>query len=294
MGADSKVEWTDHTFNPWVGCTKISPGCDHCYAEGWAKRSGLVKWGGTRRRTSAAYWRQPLKWNAEAQRTGVRARVFCASLADVFDNQVPEEWRADLFALIKRTKALDWLLLTKRIGNVWRLTQSAMWGSGSHPGMHHSLPANVWLGITVVNQDEVARDVPKLLWVPATVHFLSCEPLLGPVGLNNFTFRSEYGDALHGFNCLTNIYPHGPVDHATVDWVIVGGESGPGARPFALGWGEDIVRQCWAADVPVFVKQVGAHPVNREGERCPHILDRKGKVMEEWPEVLRVREFPTI
>ena len=293
MGADSKVEWTDHTFNPWVGCTKISPGCDHCYAEGWAKRSGLVKWGGTRRRTSAAYWRQPLKWNAEAQRTGVRARVFCASLADVFDNQVPEEWRADLFALIKRTKALDWLLLTKRIGNVRRMTQSAAWGSGMHPGMHHSLPPNVWLGITVVNQEEADRDIPKLLWNNARVRFLSCEPLLGPVDLTRLTATFENG-TLHDFNCLNSDYGRGEPAHPTVDWVIIGGESGHGARPFTLGWGKDIVRQCRTARVPVFVKQVGANPVNREGERCPHILDRKGKVMEEWPEVLRVREFPTI
>ena len=257
MGENSKIEWTDHTFNPWVGCTKISPGCDHCYAEGWAKRSGLVTWGGERRRTSAAYWRQPAKWNAEAQRDGVRRRVFCASLADVFDNDVPEAWRADLFATIKRTPNLDWLLLTKRIGNVWRLTQRAMWNSGSHPGMHHSLPANVWLGITVVKQEEADRDIPKLL---------SMQPLR----------------------------PHGgcSVRNPRIDWVIVGGESGPGARPFVLDHGKEIVRQCLEANVPVFVKQVGARPVNRDGERCAHILDRKGKVMEEWPEELRVREFP--
>lgn len=260
MGADSKIEWTDHTFNPWVGCTKISPGCDHCYAEGWAKRSGLVKWGGTRRRTSAAYWRQPLKWNAEAERVGTRPRVFCASLADVFDNDVPVEWRADLFRAIRSTPALSWLMLSKRIGNV--LPSLKALGCDR-------LPENVWLGITVVNQEEADRDIPKLLGMPAVIRFLSCEPLLGPINLPKPLLR-------------------------LLDWVIVGGESGPGARPFALGWGEDIVRQCWAADVPVFVKQVGAHPVNREGERCPHILDRKGKVMEEWPEVLRVREFPTI
>ncbi len=301
MGYDSQIEWTDHTFSPWVGCTKISPGCDHCYAEGWAKRSGLVTWGAERRRTSAAYWRQPAKWNAEAQRDGVRRRVFCASLADVFDNDVPVEWRADLFAVIKRTPALDWLLLTKRIGNVWRLTQRAMWDIGSHPSMHHSLPANVWLGITVVNQEEADRDIPKLLAVPATVRFLSCEPLLGPIEFDHEWLESEtFGHAsdchndlcaLNGdeLSCDGHIYRQD-----AIDWVIVGGESGPGARPFTLGWGKEIVRQCRAADVPVFVKQVGANPVNREGERCPHILDRKGKVMEEWPEALRVREFPTI
>lgn len=285
MGADSKIEWTDHTFNPWVGCTKISPGCDHCYAEGWAKRSGLVKWGGTRRRTSAAYWRQPLKWNAEAQRVRRRLRVFCASLADVFDKDVPLEWRTDLFRMIHATPALDWLLLTKRIGNV--LPSLKALGCDR-------LPENVWLGITVVSQEEADRDIPKLLAAPAWMRFLSCEPLLGPLDLTHLAATVERS-TLYNLNCLNAQYEwSGPGAHPTVDWVIVGGESGPSARPFTLGWGKDIVRQCRAADVPVFVKQVGANPVNREGERCPHIHDRKGKVMEEWPEVLRVREFPTI
>ena len=284
MGTDSKIEWTDHTFNPWVGCTKISPGCDHCYAAGWAKRSGLVKWGGTRRRTSAAYWRQPLKWNAEAERAGTRPRVFCASLADVFDNDVPVEWRADLFRVIRSTPTLSWLLLTKRIGNV--LPSLKALGCDR-------LPENVWLGITVVNQEEADRDVPKLLATPAHVRFLSCEPLLAPINLASLTASTDRG-SLYGFNCLSPVYPWGTLNYPLVDWVIVGGESGPGARPFTLGWGKDIVRQCREAAVPVFVKQVGANPVNREGERCPHIRDRKGKVMEEWPEELRVREFPTI
>lgn len=292
MGINSKIEWTDHTFNPWVGCTKISSGCDHCYAESWAKRSGRVVWGGERRRTSEAYWKQPLKWNAEAQRDGVRRRVFCASLADVFDNDVPDQWRADLFSMIRRTPHLDWLLLTKRVGNVWRLTQSAMWASGMHPGMHHTLPANVWLGITVVNQEEADRDIPKLLEVQASVRFLSCEPLLGSLDLARMTARCESG-TLYNFNCLRSDYGRGTPEHPAVDWVIVGGESGARARPFVLGWAKDIVRQCREAAVPVFVKQVGANPVNREGERCQHILNRKGSVMEEWPEELRVRQFPT-
>lgn len=291
MGENSKIEWCDHTFNPWVGCTKISPGCDHCYAEGWAKRSGLVKWGAERRRTSAANWRQPLKWNAEAERSGVRRRVFCASLADVFDNEVPEEWRADLFSMIRRTLHLDWLLLTKRIGNARRLTQRALGSIGMHPGMHHGLPQNVWLGITVVNQEEADRDIPKLLWNRARIRFLSCEPLLGALDLARLTATFENG-TLQNFNCLNSTYGRGPAAHPVVDWVIVGGESGPGARPFVLEWGKDIVRQCVEASVPVFVKQVGANPVNREGVRCPHIRERKGKAMEEWPEELRVRQVP--
>ena len=291
MGENSTIEWTDHTFNPWVGCTKISPGCDHCYAEGWAKRSGLVKWGGERRRTSAAYWRQPLKWNAGARKNGRQMRVFCASLADVFDNDVPLEWRADLFHLVRRTPNLDWLLLTKRIGNVPNMLP-ADWETG-YP--------NVLLGITVVNQEEADRDIPKLLAAPAWMRFLSCEPLLGPIDFDHEWFESEsfgHADDCNDDLCALNADEYSCAGQVcpqpSIDWVIVGGESGPGARPFTLGWGKDILRQCRQAGVPVFVKQVGANPVNREGQECPHIRDRKGKAMEEWPEGLRVREFPTI
>lgn len=293
MGEGSKIEWTDHTFSPWVGCTKISPGCDHCYAEGWAKRSGHPDlWSGSRRRTTPANWRQPLKWNAEAARTGVRARVFCASLADVFDNEVPEEWRLALWELIGGTPHLDWLLLTKRIGNAAQMLPVMDSHRPGYRPWHERWPwPNVWLGITVVNQEEADRDIPKLLKVPARLRFLSCEPLLAPINLTSLTVSTDRG-SLYGFNCLSPIYPWGSLNYPVVDWVIVGGESGPGARPFTLGWGKDIVRQCRESGVPVFVKQVGANPVNREGERCPHIRDRKGKVMEEWPEELRVREFP--
>src|SRR3990167_6590120 len=118
MGDQSKIEWCDATFNPWVGCTKVSPGCDQCYAEGWSKRSGLVSWGGDRRRTSKQNWSLPRKWNRESDQFFAqhhrRRRVFCASLADVFDNQVPNEWRIDLFNLIRDCAEVDWILGTKR------------------------------------------------------------------------------------------------------------------------------------------------------------------------------------
>ncbi len=183
------IDWCDYTFNAWLGCTKVSPGCDHCYAEGWAKRSGLVTWGADRRRTSPANWRKPLRWNAEAAVERLRnphrprPRVFCASLADVFDNDVPLEWRTDLFRLIYATPNLDWLLLTKRIGNVPR----ALTVLGDE-----GLPPNVWLGITVVNQEEADRDVPKLLRVPAATRFLSCEPLLELISLDHEWLVGEY------------------------------------------------------------------------------------------------------
>jgi protein gp37 len=150
MAETSKIEWTDATFNPWVGCTKISPACDHCYAEGWAKRAGNPElWQGERRRTSVANWRMPVKLNAKAMAEGRRRRVFCASLADVFDNQVPAEWRADLWALIRATPMLDWQLLTKRPQNIARMLP-ANWGKGW---------PNVWLGTTVENQTEANRRI---------------------------------------------------------------------------------------------------------------------------------------
>ena len=270
MGENSAIEWTDHTFNPWVGCTKISVGpqgaCEHCYAESWAKRAGNPElWQGKRRRTSEANWSQPLKWHA-AVPAGERRRVFCASLADVFDNDVPEQWRADLFSLIRKTPQLDWLLLTKRIGNAWAMIQRAMWDIGMHPGMHHSLPKNVWLGATIATRPEMLRDGPKLKEISASALFWSVEPLLGDLG-----------------EIPTELMP---------DWVIVGGESGPGARPLVLGWGKELVRHGAAAKVSCVVKQVYARPVNREGQPCPHVKDRKGKLMEEWPAELRVREWP--
>lgn len=242
MAENTKIEWADHTFNPWTGCTKVSPACDHCYAEGWAKRSGQVKWGSgqPRRRTSDANWRMPLNWNREAERTGSRPRVFCASLADVFDNAVDPQWRDDLFALIAATPNLDWLLLTKRIGNVGNMLPVPFDFDKHFP--------NVWLGATVVNQEEADRDIPKLLAVPAAKRFLSIEPMLGPVDLNYVrqriqAQRSQLARAINGETWL--------------DWVIVGGESGPGARPMSPDWARCLRDQCRAAGVPFLFKQWG-------------------------------------
>lgn len=250
--AKTSIEWTrgpngeqGFSFNPWTGCTKVGPGCDHCYAEGWAKRSGIVRWGpgAERRRTSEANWRLPVKWNAEAERLGVRYRVFCASLADVFDNEVPVEWRADLFDLIARTPNLDWLLVTKRIGNVERMVMDAL--RTMFVRTNQEPPpwpwANVWLGITVVNQAEADRDIPKLLKIPAAVRFLSMEPLLGPVQIALW---------LDSLPAVVDQRPR-------LDWVIVGGESGPGARPMHPQWARDIRDQCEAAGVPMMLKQWG-------------------------------------
>lgn len=249
MAENTKIEWADCTFNPWVGCTKVSPACDHCYAEGWAKRSGMVKWGAgePRRRTSDANWRKPLKWSAEAARTGTRPRVFCASLADVFDNAVDPAWRRDLFSLILSTPHLDWLLLTKRIGNAQQMINDVLPDSIKLLPSGHPLTwpwPHVWIGATVVNQEEADRDIPKLLAVPAAKRFLSMEPLLGPVSFEGmFANPSNQAD---GTNALEEL-----------DWVIVGGESGPGARPMHPEWARSLRDQCNAVGVPFLFKQWG-------------------------------------
>ncbi|MBL8471386.1 MAG: phage Gp37/Gp68 family protein [Rhodocyclaceae bacterium] len=270
MGADTRIEWCDHTFNPWYGCQRVSPGCDHCYAEGWAKRSGLVHWGpaAERRRSSPAYWRQPLRWNEAAKRAGVRARVFCASLADVFDRAVPPAWRADLFALIAMTPHLDWLVLTKRIGNAAEMIAAARLCEGEDVFYHDPI-RNIWLGATVVNQAEADRDIPKLLATPAAKRFLSIEPMLGPVELDRiqvqtFPMAAGYIDALRGHRFLESAYTGGgrpladdPPDMPTLNWVICGGESGRGARPMHPDWVRSLRDQCARSSVPFLFKQWG-------------------------------------
>jgi len=218
-------------------------------------------------------WCQPVKWNAEAERLGVRYRAFCASLADVFDNAVPVEWRRDLFDLIERTPHLDWLLVTRRIGNVRQMIPDR-WSV--------CMPPNLWLGITVVNQAEADRDIPKLLQVPAAVRFLSMEPLLGAVDLTDICCNRGESTEDH-FSALFD--PDDDVNEdgtpfRYVDWVIVGGESGPGARPMHPQWARDLRDQCVAAGVPFFMKQLS-------GERGKTIKD-----ISAFPLDLQVRKFP--
>jgi len=232
----TEISWTDATFNPWWGCAKVSPACDRCYAERDAKRyaAGQVLWGvdAERRTFGDKHWKAPTDWNKKAAREGKRMRVFCASMADVFDKNAPEGARDRLWALIKATPWLDWLLLTKRIGNAKGMLP-ADWGDGY---------ANVVLMSTVIDQDEADRDVPKLLATPARRRGLSIEPQLGPIDL---TKMRAFG--LHGFGS----FEHG------VDWVIVGGESGAGARPIHPDWVRSLRDQCAAAGVPFHFKQWG-------------------------------------
>lgn len=257
MADFTSIEWCDHTFNPWEGCQKVGPGCDHCYAEARNARFGggqAPNWGpgAPRRRTGKDTWDKPRKWQKRAAefmaQHGRRQRVFCASLADVFDNQVPREWRDDLWSLIDATPDLDWLLLTKRIGNVGNMLPV--------PFDFERLYPNVWIGATITSQAEADRDIPKLLDVPARIRFLSMEPLLGPVylGLCNCDHGSRPGPGGAGGVTCSHCAGAGG---SMVDWVIVGGESGPGARPMHPDWTRSLRDQCAAAGVPFLFKQWG-------------------------------------
>jgi protein gp37 len=264
MAKKTLIGWTNATFNAWQGCTQISPACENCYAAALAKRSGQVKWGAgePRRRTTPSNWRQPIKWNEEAQRNGMRLRVFCNSLSDVFDNEVPDEWRQDLWNLILATPYLDWILLTKRIGNTKDMLP---YGFGTEAY------SNIWLGITVANQQEADRDIPKLLAINAPTTFLSIEPMLGEIDLHK---AGAFFAGPCGGGGET-----GPVEYdcvGFVDWVIVGGESGPNARPTHLKWIRKLQIQCEGAGIAFFFKQWGEW-VGGIGEKGSFIYLQNGQ-----------------
>ena len=225
MALNSKIEWTDHTFNPWWGCTKVSSACANCYAETWAKRTGYKIWGerSPRRFLSESYWRQPYRWNQMARESGRAGRVFCASMADVFEWRADlNPWRKRLWNLIMETPNLDWLLLTKRPHLAMRLTPwSGPW------------PTNVWIGATVETQAWAEKRIPFLTEIPARVRFLSCEPLRGPINLEPW-LQAEL-----------------------INWVIAGGESGPKARPSEPIWFRDLRDQCRRNQIPFHFKQWG-------------------------------------
>ena len=241
MGQYSTIEWTTHTFNPWWGCTKVSDGCKNCYAESLSKRYGHNVWGpkNARRLLSDAHWRQPLSWNKEAMENGKRYKVFCASMADVFEEAAPEGQLERLWELIANTPGLDWQLLTKRPERIVDSLPSD-WGQGYE---------NVWLG-TSVEDERVIHRIESLIRVPAAIRFLSLEPLIGP---------------------LPNIPLLG------IDWAIVGGESGAGARPINPNWVIEIREQCNAAEVAFFFKQWGGTNKKVTGRQL------EGRTYDEMP-----------
>lgn len=286
MGKVTGIAWCDHTWNGWIGCQKVSPGCTYCYAEREAfvrreRSHGRELWGpqGERHKTSAEYWFQPVTWNREAWvqhecgwrgnsaaikafdgcpqcfgKVGffpTRQRVFCMSLGDALEDR-PEliPWRTDLFNLITITPNLDWLILTKRIELAGDLLPVS-WFDGKWP-------KNVWMGVSVENQQYADFRIPELMKMPAPVRFISAEPLLGPVDITLGREATE-----------------------VPSWVIVGGESGSKYRPFQAEWARAILDQCRSVTppIPFFMKQLGGHPDKRDN-------------VEDFPEDLRIREWP--
>jgi protein gp37 len=224
VAKNSRIEWTNHTFNPWWGCVKVSPACTHCYAESWAKRVGQNVWGpkAERRFFGEQHWNEPVRWNAEANKTRQRARVFCASMADVFEDR-PEldRWRIRLWELVSVTPSLDWVLLTKRPERA-RIT--VPWGN--------AWPQNVWLGTTAEDQEWANERLPHLMNIAAAIRFVTAEPLLSSLNLSRWLGKG-------------------------LDWVIAGGETGPRARPSSPSWFRDLLNQCMVADVPFHFRQWG-------------------------------------
>ena len=261
MGENSSIEWCTHTFSPWWGCDKVlvrgdPMECRFCYAEVFARRWG-TKWGPReeRRVFGEQHWNEPRRWNRKAKAAGERHRVFCASMADVFDVHAPEGQRERLWGLIRETSDLDWLLLTKRPTNVMRMLPSD-WGAG-YP--------NAWLGTSSGHEDTVHR-IEQILSVPARVHFVSCEPLFGPVCFQPYMVGS------------------GP----RLDWVICGGESGQQARRMDLAWARDLRDQCVATKTPFFFKQGGQYTESGVKVVSKHDAGRvlDGRTWDELPMVV--------
>jgi protein gp37 len=241
------IAWTDHTFNIAWGCTKVSPGCKNCYADTLSARYGQSVWGpgNPRRVFGEKHWAEPLKWEREARKEGRRHRVFCSSMCDNFeDHPTITAERAKLWPLIRATPHLDWQLLTKRPERILN-GLPADWGKDGYP--------NVWLGTSIENNDYVGR-ADSLACVPAAVHFVSYEPALGPL------------DRL---------------DLDGIEWVIYGGESGPGWRPEDKQWARDMRRRCDEAGVAFFHKQSAGH-------RTEMGIELDGRIVRQYPESKRV------
>lgn len=324
--ADSTIEWTDKTWNPVRGCSVISPGCVNCYAMKQAHRfsgqgrayEGLTKltkagpqWTGTVRTVEAALL-EPLSWRKPR-------RVFVNSMSDLFHEDVPFEFIDQVFAVMALSRQHTYQILTKRAERMYQyMTNRALsanyWKRAVPVGysleweglslVPFPLP-NVWLGVSVEDQKHADERIPLLLQTPAAVRFISAEPLLGPVNLREVKVAGigEEWDPYITADAVARPQSFGP----RIDWVIVGGESGPGARPFDLAWARSIVQQCKSAGVACFVKQLGALPF--QGKPAPievdgsvvatttfpilmSLGDRKGGDPLEWPDDLRVREFP--
>lgn len=296
MAENSKIEWTDHSLNFWWGCMKVSPGCQHCYAETLSKRWGKHIWGpNSERPRTKQPWKDILKWDAKARADGIRLKVFTQSMSDFFEdhptlNEV-NGIRVEALAILANLTNIDIQLLTKRPENITRMV----------PGWWlMRWPEHIWIGTSVEDQKRADKRIPELLKIPAKVRFLSCEPLLEPVELNGHDYKLATGlyqgiDWLTGqINQRSDIFGGDtmpwldrdeliiPADlsEPRIHWVIVGGESGPGARPMQAEWAYSLKKQCEEAGVAFFMKQGSSN-------NWPYY-----KNFDSFPEDLRVREFP--
>lgn len=288
MGSDSTIAWTNHTYNPWIGCTNVGVGCEGCYAEAYDRRfpaDAVTHWGpgAPRRRTSEATRNAPIRWNTNAFKAGVPAKVFSHSLSDVFDNEVPQEWREEEFAMWRRTPWLRWIVLTKRPGNIPKMLPRD-W----HPAIYR----NVGFCCSVSTQEEYDREIPKLLQVDAAWLGVSIEPQVEHIDI------ARIADATMTFNPLTGEGEHllGFRGNARriIDWIITGGASAqPGydVPAYNADWARSIISQCAEADVDCFVKQLGSNAW--DGDRHLDLAQDKGDDPEEWPADIWVREFPS-
>lgn len=316
MGRDSKIQWTDHTFNPVWGCAKVSEGCRHCYAETLSIRFGKGIWGpkASRRTFGDKHWNEPRRWNRAAEKEEVRRRVFCGSMCDVFeDHPTVNVARVRLFELIQETPWLDWLLLTKRPENVL-------------PFLDAPLSSNVWMGTSVEDQAAADRRIPVLLKIPAAIRFVSAEPLIAPISFKKWTVPIDWEEQRIWWDMSDGDY-HRPVcetcgDEEMVDaqeyycdwinespelipcpdcqaaeyefresarwrnrenndlhWIIVGGESGPACRGMDVPWAKSIFDECAESGIRFFMKQMGGYP------------EKRGNLVD-IPPPIRRREFP--
>jgi len=300
MGTETKIEWCHHTWSSWRGCTKVSHGCTNCYAEKLSHRNPAVlgEWGPKGTRVIAKDWSPPLKWDRAATKAGERRRIFMSMNDWLEDRPELDEPRARLLKLIAKTPSLDWLLLSKRPEN-WRAAMTNILRAGEHIGrivagrwLQGDPPPNVWVGVSVEDQETADARIPSLLDIPAALRWVSYEPALGPV---------DFTDWLEPVVAAEGDPEPGEIVIPSLSWVVCGGESGPNARPFDVQWARDTIRQCREAGVPVFVKQLGRRPgeavcideeVNSWEEAPIKLRDPKGGDISEFPEDLRVREFP--
>jgi len=282
---NSKIAWCDHTFNPWIGCTQIAEGCKNCYAKRLNDRFHYVpEWNGARKLMSDAYWMQPYTWNEQAKKESRPKLVFAGSMCDIWDNAVPSQWQNLLQDRILGTPNLIWLLLTKRPENI-AFNPPFWWDAFDGRGSEHpAVQKRVWLGISASTQKEFDERAEALIWDPDVTpprrlekwpckKFLSLEPLIEPVNIEKYLQeRTITFKAISTTVKLPRVF----------DWVIVGGETGPGARPIHRAWVTEIIRSCNKYNVPLFFKQWGKNylpsdmKINNPHEVC-------GKIYQEFP-----------